>query len=305
MKSLKRQKVESAVEQNLKKSSESDLANKIQKTGPGEKNEDEVSVTLDEHLFVKDIVPSSPNSIPDAILALEKNLSTKLSEIKFKAPIDYIYNPIEYAHDVHSNYVHTYCQGTKKILFLGMNPGPWGMSQNGVPFGEVSMAKEWLKMSGKIQKPPREHPERKITGFDCTRKEVSGLRFWGFFRDLCEKPENFFRHSYVHNYCPLAFMTSNARNITPADIKTEEQKKLLKICDDVLEEIFKLLKVEIVIGIGRFVEERAKIVMRNGKINIKVIYMAHPSPRALHNENWPEKAKATLEDQQLLEFFAK
>lgn len=224
MKSLKRQKVDSGVKQNLKKSSEFDLANKIQKTkarvaGSDEKNEDEVCVTLDEPLFVKPIVPSSPNSIPDAILALEQNLSKKLSEIKFRAPIDYIYNPIEYAQDVHSNYVHTYCQGTKRILFLGMNPGPWGMSQTGVPFGEVSMAKEWLKMSGKIQKPPREHLERKITGFDCTRKEVSGLRFWGLFRDLCKKPENFFRHSYVHNYCPLAFMSSNARNITPADIK--------------------------------------------------------------------------------------
>ena len=224
MKSSKRQKVASGVKQNLEKSSDFDLENKTQKrkvraAGSVERNEDEVSITLDENLFLKRKVLSSSNSIPNAILALEQSLSKKLSEIKFKAPVDYIYSPIEYAYDVHSNYVHSYCQGTKKILFLGMNPGPWGMSQNGIPFGEISMAKEWLKMSGKIEKPFREHPERKITGFDCTRKEVSGLRFWGFFRDLCEKPESFFRHSYVHNYCPLAFMASNARNITPADIK--------------------------------------------------------------------------------------
>lgn len=181
-------------------------------------NEETENKVVNDNLPFESQVSSSSN-IPETILALERDLSKQLSQIKFRGNVEYIYNPVEYAYDVHANYVNTYCQSTKKILYLGMNPGPWGMSQNGVPFGEVSMVKDWLKMTGKIEKPPREHPERQITGFDCTRKEVSGLRFWGFFRELCKTPENFFRHSYVHNYCPLAFMNSAAKNITPADLK--------------------------------------------------------------------------------------
>ena len=212
------------VNQDLEKSSDNSgdknktIKRKRKAFSSDEKNK-ELKIIADNTINIKIQITSSPKNIPDLILALERDLSKKLNEIKFRAPVDYIYNPVDYAFDVHSKYVNSFCQNKKKILFLGMNPGPWGMSQNGVPFGEISMAKEWLKMSGKVEKPPREHPERKITGFDCTRKEVSGLRFWGFFRDLCEKPENFFRHSYVHNYCPLAFMASNARNITPADLK--------------------------------------------------------------------------------------
>lgn len=194
-----------------------------QKVTNSEKNTQKrkVKTTKLENEVVNDInlEISSSNAIAESILHLERELSEKLSQIKFRAPVDYVYNPVEYAYDVHANYVNSYCQGRKKILYLGINPGPWGMSQNGVPFGEVSMVKDWLKLSGKIEKPPREHPERIISGFDCTRKEVSGLRFWGFFRELCKTTDVFFRHSYVHNYCPLAFMNSNAKNITPADLK--------------------------------------------------------------------------------------
>lgn len=178
----------------------------------------QLNEVVNDNLILESEVSSS---IAETLLALERNLSKNLSQIKFKAPVDYIYNPVDYAYDVHANYVNTFCQGTKKILYLGINPGPWGMSQNGVPFGEISMVKDWLKITGKIDKPPREHKERPITGFDCTRKEISGSRFWGFFKELCKTPDVFFRHSYVHNYCPLAFMNSNAKNITPADLKAK------------------------------------------------------------------------------------
>lgn len=278
-----------------------------QKVTNSEKNTQKrkVKTTKLENEVVNDInlEISSSNAIAESILHLERELSEKLSQIKFRAPVDYVYNPIEYAYDVHANFVKTYCQGRKKILYLGINPGPWGMSQNGVPFGEVSMVKDWLKLSGKIEKPPREHPERIISGFDCTRKEVSGLRFWGFFRELCKTTDVFFRHSYVHNYCPLAFMNSNAKNITPADLKADEKRELLAICDEVLRKIIKLLNVEIVIGVGRFAEERVKEILRD-ETNVNVIYMPHPSPRAVNNENWPEKAKMTLERNKLLEYYS-
>jgi len=160
-----------------------------------------------------------PDSISDKLLSIEQELCVKLRDITFPSSIHYIYNPLEYAFETHAMYVRKYCTDMKKILFLGMNPGPWGMSQTGVPFGEISMVRDWLGISGSVGNPLKEHPDRKITGFQCTRSEVSGLRLWGLFRELCENTENFFRHAYMHNYCPLAFMDARARNITPAELK--------------------------------------------------------------------------------------
>lgn len=158
-------------------------------------------------------------SISDKLLSIEQELCTKLLDITFPSSVQYIYNPLEYAFETHAMYVRKYCTGIKKILFVGMNPGPWGMSQTGVPFGEINMVRDWLKISGPVGKPSKEHPDRKVTGFQCTRSEISGLRLWSLFRDLCGSPENFFRYAYMHNYCPLAFMDAKARNITPAEIK--------------------------------------------------------------------------------------
>lgn len=158
-------------------------------------------------------------STAEKLLSIEKQLSTRVQSITFQSSVQYVYNPLEYAFDTHAMYVRKYCNGPKKILFLGMNPGPWGMSQTGVPFGEISMVRDWLKISGSIGVPSKEHPDRKVTGFECTRSEISGRRLWGLFKDLCDSPENFFRYAYMHNYCPLALMDVKARNITPAELK--------------------------------------------------------------------------------------
>lgn len=161
----------------------------------------------------------TPVSFSDSLLSIEQELCVKLRDITFQSTVQYIYNPLEYAHETHAMYVRKYCNGTKKMLFLGMNPGPWGMSQTGVPFGEINMARDWLKISGSVGKPSKEHPDRKVTGFQCTRSEISGRRIWGLFQDLCKSPEKFFQYAYMHNYCPLAFMDARARNITPTELK--------------------------------------------------------------------------------------
>lgn len=164
-------------------------------------------------------ISTVPESVPDKILLIEQELCNKLRNIVFQSSVEYIYNPLEYASEPHAMYVRKYCTGAKKILFVGMNPGPWGMSQTGVPFGEIKMVRDWLKISGSVGNPAKEHPDRKVTGFQCTRSEISGQRLWGLFKELCGDSENFFQYTYVHNYCPYALMNANARNITPAELK--------------------------------------------------------------------------------------
>lgn len=162
---------------------------------------------------------ASLGNISEQVLSVERDLVIELGKITFHSPIEYVYSPLEYAFNIHTMYVQKYCNTVKKILFLGMNPGPWGMSQTGVPFGEISMVRDWLKIYGPVGKPVKEQPNRKITGFQCNRSEISGKRLWGLFQKLCGSPEKFFQQAYIHNYCPIALMKKNGCNITPAEIK--------------------------------------------------------------------------------------
>ena len=46
-----------------------------------------------------------------------------------------------------------------------MNPGPFGMVQTGVPFGEVEAVRSWLRAAmARSSKPAHEHPKRPIEG---------------------------------------------------------------------------------------------------------------------------------------------
>lgn len=73
-----------------------------------------------------------PHSVAHRLLCIEAEQCDKLNALLFCDPVQYVYSPLEYAYDIHSNFVHKFCTSTKQILFLGMNPGPWGMSQSGV-----------------------------------------------------------------------------------------------------------------------------------------------------------------------------
>lgn len=164
-----------------------------------------------------------PNSLfANQLLEIQRNFNNILNQVNFlKDPIKYVYNPTEYAKIPNELYFRKYCLLSKKLLFVGMNPGPFGMCQTGVPFGDTNWVRNWLQIEGPVLKPPIECPSRLIQGFACTRKEQSGDRFWKFWSDLCGTPDVFFRNAFVYNYCPLAFMDRNGRNLTPAEIKVQ------------------------------------------------------------------------------------
>ena len=74
----------------------------------------------------------------DLLHTIENDLCRRLLEIDYSlSRVDFIYNPIDYASDPHTCFLSKYCSGPKKVLFLGMNPGPFGMAQNGVCCGHV------------------------------------------------------------------------------------------------------------------------------------------------------------------------
>ncbi|XP_033116949.1 single-strand selective monofunctional uracil DNA glycosylase-like [Anneissia japonica] len=248
---------------------------------------------------------STEKCISETFLEIMETMSEKLAKLEFVDPVQYIYNPVEYAKETHGCYVKKYCNSQKKVLFLGMNPGPFGMAQNGVPFGETNFVKDWLGIVGNVGKPPVEHPSRQIVGLKCIRKEVSGSRFWGLRKNLCGTPDVFFKHSFVYNICPLVFMSSTGKNITPPTLLAKYRKPLLKVCDEALCEIIRLLDVKIVVGVGKFAEKQTKVALDNAGIEgIKVVSILHPSPANPEtNRGWERIVTKQLEELDLIEYF--
>ncbi|GJQ81400.1 hypothetical protein Trydic_g18265 [Trypoxylus dichotomus] len=235
---------------------------------------------------------NSDEDIPTTLLKYAVALNEKLNKLLFGSPVQYIYNPVEYAYDMHASFIKKFCNNEKKILLLGMNPGPWGMVQTGVPFGEIKMVKEWYKIQAKINKPAIECPERQIMGLDCHRSEISGKRLYEFFKKISDTPENFFRNTYLYNYCPLALMEKGGRNVTPSSLKGAVKKELEEYCNNTLMQVLSLLKTEIIVALGVYAKTQAESILRAHNVeNIEVICMPHPSPRAKGNENWGEKAQ--------------
>src|SRR5216110_2372664 len=137
--------------------------------------------------------PSAPNSsnrrflvmsnmaASESLIIAAKRLCDAVAKLQFAAPVAHIYNPLIYAWRAHEMYLRRYGNSRKHVLFLGMNPGPFGMAQTGIPFGQIAAVRNWLVIETKIDRPQHEHPKRPVTGFRCARSEISGKRLWGLF----------------------------------------------------------------------------------------------------------------------------
>ncbi|GJQ57836.1 MAG: single-stranded DNA-binding protein [Candidatus Scalindua sp. AMX11] len=204
------------------------------------------------------------------------DLLRDLKDLRFSDPITHVYNPLEYARESYDRYLAQYANGPKEIVLLGMNPGPWGMAQTGIPFGEVNLVKEWLGIETHVGIPKRAHPKRPVHGFLCQRSEVSGKRLWGWAKERFASPDQFFKRFLVLNYCPLIFMEESGRNRTPNNIKNAELKPLLNACDRALRNTIERLQPLYVLGVGTFAEQRANTALTG--IDVTIGRITHPSP---------------------------
>jgi single-strand selective monofunctional uracil DNA glycosylase len=224
-------------------------------------------------------------------IALE--LRERVARLSFAPPVSHVYNPLEYAWEAHQDYLSRHGLPPKEILLVGMNPGPWGMAQTGVPFGEVAAARDWLGVQAEVARPADEHPSRPVEGFDCRRSEVSGRRLWGWAQASFGTPERFFSRFWVHNYCPLMFLESSGRNRTPDRLPAAERRPLQELCDRALRQTVDALSVRTVVGVGRFAAERARRSLEDSPIAVGQIL--HPSPASpAANRGWAEQANRQL-----------
>ena len=205
-----------------------------------------------------------------------RQLAAGAGRLRFTAPVAHVYNPLEYAWAAHAEYLRRFGQGPKRVVFLGMNPGPFGMVQTGVPFGEIAAVRGWLGISAPIGAPSLMHPRRPVLGYDCPRSEVSGRRLWRLFAERFGSPENFFAAHFVANYCPLAFLAAGGANLTPDKLAPAERRRLLAVCDEHLRRVLEILRPEWLIGVGAFARQRAEATAAGSAIRLGQIL--HPSP---------------------------
>lgn len=232
--------------------------------------------------------------MPAELVNAARALRRQLAPLRFAAPVTHVYNPLDYARRPHEQYLTRWGTGAKKVLFLGMNPGPYGMGQTGVPFGEIAAVRDWIGIEAPVTRPPQEHPKRPVEGFACTRSEVSGQRLWGLFSERFGTAEAFFRDHFVANYCPLMFMESTGRNRTPDKLSAAEREQVEGPCDDHLRRLIAALQPAVVIGVGRFAQDRARRALPGFEGRIETIL--HPSPASpAANRGWAPQATAQLE----------
>jgi single-strand selective monofunctional uracil DNA glycosylase len=218
-----------------------------------------------------------------------------VADLDFASPVRFVYNPLDYAWELHQAYLERFGASPKELVLLGMNPGPWGMAQTGVPFGEVHAVRDWLGLRAPVRRPAVEHPKRPVRGLDCRRSEVSGRRLWGWAAATFGSPEAFFRNILVANYCPLQFLEASGRNLTPDRLRSADRGPLLEVCDRALRATVEALQARLVVGVGAYAEARARAAL--GDHGPRIGRILHPSPASPEaNRGWAEIATRQLRE---------
>lgn len=243
-----------------------------------------------------------PTKTARALIAAARELSDAVSKLRFAEPTTHVYNPLAYAWPMHEQYLTRMARSPKRVVMLGMNPGPWGMAQTGVPFGEVATVRDWMKLAAPIAQPTTPHPKRPIQGLNCPRSEVSGRRLWGLMQDRFTTPDAFASDAgghFISNYCPLVFMEASARNRTPDKLPADERQPLEDHCNAHLLRVIETLKPAYLVGVGKFAQTKAAAVLADADLPDPpaVTTILHPSPASpAANRGWAEQATRQLCD---------
>lgn len=239
--------------------------------------------------------------IAQRLLIAAREMSRSLDALEFPPPIAHVYDPLQYAWAPYEAYVTRYGATRKRVVLLGMNPGPFGMMQTGVPFGEVAAVRDWIGIVAPVQRPAREHPKRAIAGFACPYSEVSGRRLWGWAALRFGSAAAFFEDWFVLNYCPLVFLEASGRNFTPDKLPAAHRRAVLDACDLHLAAALAALEPEWAIGVGAFAERCLRGVLESDLVDsalargIRVGQILHPSPASpAANRGWSDAVDRTL-----------
>jgi single-strand selective monofunctional uracil DNA glycosylase len=229
------------------------------------------------------------------LVEIVRRLSDEVDALAFSAPAAWVYNPLAYAREPLERYLEKWGEGAGRVLLVGMNPGPFGMMQTGVPFGEIALVRDFVGVEGKVDRPPREHPKRPVEGFACRRSEVSGARLWGWARDRFGTPDAFFERFFVWNWCPLGFLAESGANVTPDKLVRAERAALEQVCDRALADVVATLRPRLAMGIGGIALAALQRATAGSEAAVPLALLPPPSPASpAANRGWAPLAEAAL-----------
>ena len=235
----------------------------------------------------------------EAAARLRDDVTPMGKKLVSEGRIDVCYNPLNYAWDVHEEYLRRMGGSGAKTVVLGMNPGPHGMGQMGIPFAATSVVRDLLGITNiSVKQPDNPDDRRPVIGLEYHKEEVSGTRLWGLLKDQYGDAQTIASRVFLVNHCPLMlFSGPRAANITPDKVGGSTAKALLGRCDEHLVEVVSVLGANRVIGVGKFAESRARAAL--AEKSIEVIGCWHPSPASpLANRNggadWRENVRGVL-----------
>ena len=109
------------------------------------------------------MVESISEQLKDAALRLSEDCDRGINRILKHKLVAHVTNPLDYAWAYHEQFIDKWSVFGATTLLLGMNPGPYGMAQTGVPFGATAMAREILQIEERdVRTPPGAHQKRPI-----------------------------------------------------------------------------------------------------------------------------------------------
>ncbi len=210
-----------------------------------------------------------------------------------------ILDPIAYAWANHRSYLEQWSRAGIEALLVGMNPGPWGMGQTGVPFGDPWHVRHFLEIDGRVERPENEHPRCPILGLESPRGEVSGQRLWGGAKRCFGDAGSFFERFFVANYCPLLFLAGSGANLTPDKLPKEWMAPVIEACDEHLRSVVAALEPRRVIGVGAWAAKRAEKTLGDDQGSRRaaplIATLLHPSPASpAANKGWFRQARKQL-----------
>lgn len=278
------------------------------------------------------------------LIKTTRALADDLHALRCPAGVSHVYNPLRYMWPAHERFLSRHYvrereslpnvgrldlyrpAGTAKsrrYLILGMNPGPHGMVQTGLPFGDVVNAAAMLgyKTGDQIPAPDLAsvalHPSRPVIGLSATRREASGERLWGGLASIWGSLDAVLADCFAANYCPLAYFADDASgtNVTPEEFgkrtvngkpnpryDTAYAAELDEVCLPYLVRVARAMRVEVILAVGRYAEVKAKIIAAlcpeatRRCPSPKVVYLTHPSPLATRSAGeWATMARHALD----------
>lgn len=248
-----------------------------------------------------------PQTETNPVAAIARNLSNRLIALHKSVggrptkPIAGVLNSHQYAFCPFGEYCNMFAPAGQQplALFVGMNPGPYGTAQNGIPFGCSSFVNNWMGITqGTAGSAAVKGTELKegidghgfeycpaVLGLRCKKEEVSGKRLWGWAQSVVGggKAEAFFRHAFVYTYCPLAFFAGGA-NVPLADLPVAERRTIEEHCDQALLALVLEMKPVYVIGVGNYAYSKAEKAVTKAAVescsphSMVALKVAHPSP---------------------------